>query len=356
MFSTATASSNDKHYKTLGVSKMASDSEIKKAYRKLAVQHHPDKGGDPDTFKNIGQAYQILSDPEKRRMYDQFGDDAPNMNMGGASPEDIFAQFFGGAGGAPFGMGGMGMNMGGMRRKPQKMEHDINLSLKQIYLGKKIRTSVPNVVKCDTCGGSGHAMRQVRFGPMVTQAMEPCQSCGGAGMYPGDTTTSVEFKIPRGIEHNNLIEKDGIRMRVKQKPHDIFKRLGKHIVMEKTITLVEALVGVALEIPHLDGTTEAVHVDNVIRPKSTYRLPNRGMVASTGPPGDLYVLFDVLFPTSVVDRDAIAAQLGHTIPPRPSNSKRLVEATMPKSRSTAAATDNAASQHGDDGPNGCAQQ
>merc|ERR1719335_1343893 len=103
---------NEKFYKLLGVDKNASDNDIKKAFRKLAIKHHPDKGGDPETFKEITRAHEVLSDPEKRRMYDQGGEDAVSGEGGGGNPTDVFDMMFGG--------GGRGRGGGGSRRRKTK--------------------------------------------------------------------------------------------------------------------------------------------------------------------------------------------------------------------------------------------
>ena len=349
-----THATNDKYYKVLGVSADATEEAIKKAYRKLAVQHHPDKGGDSELFKQIGQAYQVLSDPKKRQMYDQFGEDAAQMGEG-VSPNEMFSQFFGGSGGGgfPFSMGGHGMS--GMGRPAQHRRrrpvHDINLTLEQMYRGAKIRTTIPNLVSCSPCNGVGHVTRTMQMGPMITQTNEVCPKCSGVGMYPDGASKKVEFRIPKGIDDNCILEKDGLHLRVKAKPHAFFRRVGKHLLIEKTISLAEALVGFNLTFEHLDGASTSIHIQDVIQPNDTYSLAGSGMPCASGPSGDLFVVFNILFPQQITNTDKLAELLNFKIPKRPTTSKQLRKAILPKQRNSQKTS---ASAH-DEQP-GCAQQ
>ncbi len=139
----------DEYYKLLGVTKDASESDIKKAYRKMALLHHPDKGGDPEMFKEVSSAAETLCDPEKRKLYDQYGKDGVDNGGGGEghSPEDIFSMFFGGGG------GGRGRPQG-----PQKGEdivHSIKASLEDLYNGKTVRLAISRNKPCVDCEGRG---------------------------------------------------------------------------------------------------------------------------------------------------------------------------------------------------------
>ncbi|KAF0716913.1 hypothetical protein As57867_002590, partial [Aphanomyces stellatus] len=152
---------NTSFYETLGVSKNASAADIKKAYRKLALKNHPDKGGDPELFKNITVAYEALSDPDKRELYDKYGEEGLQQGGGGGHPgADIFSQMFGG---------------GGRQRGPQRGEdltHPLKVSLEDLYNGKTVKLAVNRDVLCGGCSGRG--------GPEGAETS--CNTCNGRGM------------------------------------------------------------------------------------------------------------------------------------------------------------------------------
>ena len=186
-------------YKILGVSKDATSSEIKKAYRKLAVIHHPDKGGSEEKFKEITKAFETLSDESKRKNYDQFGEGEPGMNPSG----DMFSQMFSG-------------NTQGHRQsqKGNSINHNVNLSLKEIFNGKTINVTVnrktidfDSISKCVTCGGQGFTVQTVRMGPMVQQIQQPCHICNGQGnsFRINKVSENIKVTIPRGAPNNHKI-------------------------------------------------------------------------------------------------------------------------------------------------------
>merc|ERR1719401_1257083 len=156
-----------KFYKVLDVEKNASDAEIKKAYRKLAVKHHPDKGGDPEKFKEITRAYEVLSDSDKRSKYDRFGEDGLEEG-GGGDPTDIFEAMFGGGG-----------RQGGSRRrqKTKDVSQQLKVTLEQLYNGqtkkmaitRKVIDKKKGVQECEECGGRGVKVQVIRMGPMIQQ-------------------------------------------------------------------------------------------------------------------------------------------------------------------------------------------
>lgn len=158
-------------YEVLGLTKDASQDEVKKAYRKLAREHHPDKGGDPEKFKKVQEAYEVLSDPEKRENFDRFG--TPDAPPQGPNPNDIFAQMFGGAFGGP---------RGPVRRSDHN--HNLKITLEDAYRGLtrtfKVTLSKPCFAcrkQCSQCRGRGSV--QIQMGPMAFS--QPCPSCGGQG-------------------------------------------------------------------------------------------------------------------------------------------------------------------------------
>ncbi|OQR92736.1 hypothetical protein ACHHYP_03304, partial [Achlya hypogyna] len=149
---------NSKFYETLGVSKDASAADIKKAFRKLALKNHPDKGGDPELFKNITVAYEVLSDPEKRELYDKYGEEGLQQGGGPSAGADIFSQMFG---------GGMRQQRGPPRG--EDLTHPLKVSLEDLYNGKTVKLAVNRDVVCGGCSGKG--------GPEGAEKV--CDTCNG---------------------------------------------------------------------------------------------------------------------------------------------------------------------------------
>jgi len=257
-----------KFYKLLEVDKSASDAEIKKAYRKLAVKHHPDKGGDPETFKEITRAYEVLSDSEKRAKYDKFGEEGLEGGGGGGDPSDIFDAFFGGGGRR----GGGG---GKKRQKTKDVVQPLKVTLEQLYAGTTKKMAITRsvidkkkgVTECRSCDGRGVKVEVVRMGPMIQQMQSTCGACGGQGrsfstikerevlevvVQKGSTDG---HKIPfreMADEHPDADTGDVVFV-CQQQEHPVFKRKGADLFVEKRISLVEALCGFSLDITHLDG-------------------------------------------------------------------------------------------------------
>merc|ERR1719436_2068211 len=272
----------EKFYKVLDVDKGASEADIKKAYRKLAVKHHPDKGGDPEKFKEITRAYEVLSDSEKRAKYDKYGEEGVDGDGGGGDPSDIFDAFFGGGG-----------RRGGGGRKKQKTKdvvQTLQCTLEQLYNGhtkkmaitRKVIDKKRGVQTCSDCDGRGMKVEVIRMGPMIQQMQSQCNSCGGQGK---NFTTKqdrevLEVHIQKGSpdghkipfremadEHPDADTGDVVFV-VKQKEHAEFKRKGADLYIERTISLVEALCGFEIEVTHLDGRTLLVKTSpgEIIRP------------------------------------------------------------------------------------------
>ncbi|WOL10204.1 hypothetical protein Cni_G18958 [Canna indica] len=193
-------SDSTKYYEVLGVPKSASQDELKKAYRKAAIRNHPDKGGDPEKFKELAQAYEVLSDPEKREIYDSYGEDALKEGMGGGgggdfhNPFDIFEQFFGG------GSFGGGSSRGRRQRKGEDVVHTLKVSLEDLYNGTSKKLSLSRNVLCRKCKGVGSksgasgrcygchgtgmrtVTRQIGLG-MIQQMQHVCPECRGSGFF-----------------------------------------------------------------------------------------------------------------------------------------------------------------------------
>ena len=263
---------NDKYYNILGVNKNTSISEIKKAYRKLVVIHHPDKGGDPEKFKEITTAFETLSDPKKKENYDKFGE------SNGGNPGDIFSQMFSG-----------GVQQSNVSKKGNNIKHEVNMSLRDIYSGKTLNITVnrkiiniDSVNICSSCKGQGMISQTIRMGPMVQQVQQPCNSCNGEGKRYNINNISENIKVtvPRGSPNNHKItifEKgddivDGdtgdLIVIVKELEDEVFTRKGYDLFISKDISLLEALKGFKIELEHLDGRKILIKNDKIIKPNN----------------------------------------------------------------------------------------
>eukprot|EP00924_Labyrinthula_sp_SR-Ha-C_P008481 maker-scaffold_32-snap-gene-1.35-mRNA-1 protein AED:0.01 eAED:0.01 QI:408/1/1/1/1/1/2/442/413 len=316
---------NNEFYEALGVSKNASAAEIKKAYRKLAIKHHPDKGGDQETFKKISEAYDVLSTPEKKEMYDKYGKEGLEQGGGGGrSAEDVFSMFFGGGGGR-------------RQRGPEKgkdLIHQVDVTLEDLYLGKKRKLAINRkrakypegmdkkeaVSVCDECRGQGKVTRLRQIGPgMMQQVSQPCSACKGAGrkykfgVKVEKVKKVLELYIEQGMKTGQKITFQGesdelpgilpgdVIFVLNTKEHSSFQRKGADLIMEKEISLKQALTGVQFKIKHLDGTTKVVKHDQVVEPNSVKCIPDLGMPIHKRPfeHGRLFIFFKVQFPVSV---------------------------------------------------------
>jgi len=259
-----------KFYKLLAVDKNANEADIKKAYRKLAVKHHPDKGGDPEKFKEITRAYEVLSDSEKRSKYDRFGEEGLEGD-GGGDATDIFDAFFGGGGRR----GGGGSGSGRRRQKTKDVVQPLKCTLEQLYTGQTKKMAISRqvidkqrgVVSCSECDGRGVRVEVIRMGPMIQQMQSACAACGGNGksFKTKQEREVLEVHIQKGSpdghklvfremadEHPDADTGDVIFV-IKQQEHKEFKRKGADLFIERSISLVEALCGFQLVVEHLDG-------------------------------------------------------------------------------------------------------
>lgn len=323
---------NDKFYTLLGVDKQASPADIKKAYRKLAIQHHPDKGGNEETFKEITRAYEVLSDPEKRARYDQFGEDAVNESGGGGGggdhARDVFDMFFGGGGrsrAGPTGPRG--------KRKGQDVVHALRLTLDQLYNGvtKKLAvnrdvvdSSVP-IKSCDSCDGRGTKVQVVRMGPLIQQTQVACPSCGGEGKKAKlkKEREILEVFVPKGAPNNHKVVFQGkadesantdagdVVFVVQEEPHSKFTRKGADLYVKHKITIGEALFGWGMVLEHLDGRKLLIKSTpgEVAQPKleGGYALKavrNEGMPTVKNPfiKGNLFIVLEIVFPDRIDDK------------------------------------------------------
>lgn len=344
-----------KLYDTLGVQQGASKEELKKAFKKLAIQHHPDKGGDAEIFKTISHAYDTLSDDKKRNLYDQVGDERFDdvMSNGGAgaggggpghgfSHDDIFQQMFHNFGGFPgfHGMGGRGGGGGGGGEvKRGDHMHMLGISLEQAFNGvtKNIKINLTKpclscVTVCNTCQGRGHVMDMQRIGPFTQTMTRQCHGCHGNGkqqkldkgcgrckgtgsiasehiqdikINPG-ASSGFQIRLPglgEQIQSANETAGDMI-IQVNVEQHPQFERTDKHLVFRQKISLAESIVGKVFNIPHFAGS---LSIDSstfgIIVPGKKYVVAGKGMQYITSSSGDLHIIFDVTYPSKVLSMD-----------------------------------------------------
>lgn len=312
------------YYEILGVSRDADEKELKKAYRRIAMKFHPDRNpGDTEAenkFKEANEAYEVLSDSEKRAAYDQFGHDAVSGNAGaggfsggGANFSDIFGDVFGDI----FGGGG-----GGGRSGPQRgsdLRYNLEIDLEEAVKGTTVKIRVPTLVSCDTCDGSGAkpgstpvtcttcgGIGQVRMqqgffsvqqtcpncrgkGKMIS---DPCNSCHGRGLVEETKTLSV--KVPPGIDTGDRIRLTGegeagpeggpagdLYVQVSVREHSIFQRDGKHLYCEVPISIVDAALGGELEVPTLESRVK-LKIPPETQTGKLFRLRGKGVTPLRG--------------------------------------------------------------------------
>jgi len=307
------------------VPKSASQEEIRKAYRKLAREHHPDKGGDEKLFKEIQEAYDCLSDPEKKELYDQGGKDAVERGAAGGGHDDLLSALFGG---------------GGRRqsRGPQKGEsvvHKIQVSLENLYNGKTFKMAITRqrvkypsgmsadqaTTTCNTCGGAGAVLKTQRMGPMLQQVQMRCPDCGGQGKSFKEGVSvfqekkTLEVRVDPGMKHGQKIvmageadenpgmEPGDVVFILVQQDHPVFQRKGADLVMEKHISLKDALCGCKFAVKHLDDRQIIIKTNpgEVIKPNALKMIASEGMPLWKRPfeKGRLFILFKVTFPDSL---------------------------------------------------------
>lgn len=349
------------YYDTLGVDPKATPSELKKAYRKLALKYHPDKNpNEGEKFKLISQSYEVLSNEEKRRIYDQGGEQALKEGGGGgsgggfgfSSPMDIFDMFFGGGGG-----GGRGRR----ERRGKDVVHQMNVSVRELYNGGTRKLSLQKHIICPKCNGvggkkppetcpgckgTGSQVRIQQLGPgMVSQMRTACGDCRGQGerINAKDRCKQCEGKkvvqerkilevtVDKGMadgqkitfsgegDQEPNIEPGDIIIVLEEQEHPVFKRQDNDLLMKMNISLVEALCGFQKVIKTLDDRKIVISCNpgEVIKHEDLKCVLGEGMPIYKDPfvKGKLLILFDVDFPQTLpIDNIALLEKI---LPPRP---------------------------------------
>lgn len=352
----------DNYYDVLGVSKTASSDEIKKAYRKLAHKYHPDKGeGNDVKFKEVNEAYQVLSNPEKRGQYDQYGQTFDQAQRNG--------QGFGGAGG-PFGAGGFDFSgfggqgdmefdlgdifgdiFGSQRSRQARRERGIDLempltiSFEEAVFGVEKSITLEKKDACPTCEGSGakpdtkvitcpvcHGQGQIRtqrrtiLGNIATSTTcercdgsgkipeVPCEKCNGAGILRQEKT--IEVKIPAGIDNGQRVKITGegevgyrgskagdLYLAIKVKPHKDFQRQGFNLLKDLPLSFTQAALGTKINVETLDGKIE-LKIPSGTQPGKIFRVAGKGVpLINSTKRGDLYITARVVVPNKLTKEE-----------------------------------------------------
>ena len=344
------------YYDVLGVSKSADATELKKAYRKLAMKYHPDKNpGDKEAeekFKEINEAYEVLSDETKRRNYDQFGHEGVNgQGFGGAGGfggqgfggfDDIFGDIFGDMFGGGFGGGGRQRRRGPERGADIKQR--VTISFEEAAFGKKVQVKINRSEECEECHGSGakpgtskktcptcngsgqvQSVQRTPFGNIASTRTcstcngegevidSPCTKCHGKGSIR--KTKTIEVDIPAGIDAGQMIKLGGqgelgsrggprgdLYIEVNVNSHPLFTREGYDVYLEMPITFAQATLGDKIQVPTLDGKVE-YEIPEGTQTGTVFRLKGKGIPKlRSNVRGDQYVKVTVEIPKKLNDK------------------------------------------------------
>jgi DnaJ family protein A protein 2 len=332
-----------KYYKILGVDKNASKDEIKKAYRTLVRTKHPDKGGSEQEFQEIQLAYDTLSDENKRKVYDEYGEEGIKEGMTGEEPRDIFDLFTGGRGGK------------NVKRKTKSVLQEMVVSLEDIFVGKEKYLEIkryrickkcrgngskdPNAnTKCPGCNGKRVKLVVQRMGNTILQSQQTCPDCRGEGYIiknedkceacngqkVNQESKMLKILLDKGAPDGKRYTFEGesdempgydpgdVIIEIRIKKHDVFERSGADLTMKADISLLEALTGFQLLITHLDGRKVLINSKKgeIIKPGMMKTVKECGMPFYDHPTrfGNLYIRFNVHFPKSLKEAQKDALQ------------------------------------------------
>lgn len=333
------------YYKILGINKNSNDAEIKKAYKKMCLKYHPDRNLDnkkasEEKFKEISKAYEVLSDNEKRKKYDLYGEEGinnmGNQNMGDFNPFDLFSNVFGG-------------NQFRNMRKEEKIKsptrtETLELPLDDLYTGKVLKINYKqvikckvcngigcedpnNIIKCDICEGSGNILKIKRMGPIIQQMNQQCYKCFGKGKIIRDNAecpkcngskservlSSLQVTITKGSKNGDKLvfynkgdwnpkykEEGDLHLIIKEtKSSNGMVREGENLLMKQKISLYESLCGLNKIFKHLDNRNILMKYDGIINPYNKMIIHNEGMRTPDGLYGDLIIEFIVIFPETI---------------------------------------------------------
>ena len=339
------ANPSKNYYEILGIDKKANKEDVKKAFRKLAQKYHPDKGGSEDKFKEITEAYSILSDDKKRREYDSYG----QTFAGGAGPGGFsgnmggfdFSNFQGGAGmgGIEFDLsdlfGGMagdmfGGNARGRAKRGRDISIDIEVTFKEAILGTKRSVLITKIAQCQVCSGTGakpktemetcktcngagriHETRDSVLGAFTS--VRTCPNCEGTGKVPKEKCENcsgrgvirkeeeIKLNIPAGMDNGEMIRMPGqgeavkagaagdLYVKVHVKPHSVFRKEGANLVMNLPIKLTDALLGTTISVTTIDDKVLEVKVPAMQNTEETLRVRGKGIAYNEGGAGDLLI-------------------------------------------------------------------
>lgn len=349
------------YYEVLGVTKNASTSEIKKAYRKAAVEHHPDKNPDDpsaeERFKEVSEAYEILSNEEKRSTYDRYGHSAFSGPSGprGGDPFDIFKEVFGGGSG-----GGIFDELFGNSRRRGKtsnnrgsdLRYDLQITLEDAAIGTVKELELAKPITCKKCNGSGSSSDsgttscntcdghgQIISSRGFFQVQQACPDCGGTGQIIKDPCTGcrgegrseeltrIKLKVPAGIAHGSRIRSSGngeaglrggpsgdLYVVIHIREHDIFEREDNDLYCEVPVPFTIAALGGELEVPTLEGKA-SIKIPPGTQNSTVFRLRNRGVqFLNSSQRGDLHVQLQVEIPIKLnKDQKELLNQFANSI-------------------------------------------
>ncbi len=333
------------YYDTLGVSKGTDTSDIKKAYRKMAMKFHPDQNQDnpqaEEKFKEINEAWEVLQDDQKRSAYDQYGHAAFENGGGGAGRGNPFGQGFGGADFSDVFGDMFGGGRGGRRRGPEPgndLRYGIDITLEEAFSGTETDISISTAINCkpgsgsgatgnskksscSTCGG--HCVVRMKQGFFVTEQEcpecsgqgekieNPCSSCRGSGRSNG--SKSLSANIPAVVDEGTRIRLSGegeagmcgapngdLYLFVSVKAHDLFEREGDNILLDMPVSMTKAALGSTVEVPTIDGGRVEIKIPVGTQSGMRFRIRGRGMsILRSGSRGDMFVKVKVETPTNL---------------------------------------------------------
>lgn len=365
------------YYEVLGVPKTATEDELKKAHRKLAKKYHPDLNqGEKakeaeEKFKEVSEAYEVLSDPQKRQRYDQFGHAAFDPQAGGGAGYggfeggfdgfgDIFESFFGG------GFGGSSRRNPNAPQKGRDLQYSVELTFEQACFGAEIELNVSRTEKCEACGGSGaekgsspqrcttcggtgqvKTVQRTPFGSF--QSSHPCDACRGTGQIIKDPCKTcrgqgqtrkarkIKVNVPAGIDDGQIISMRGqgdagknggpagdLLVVARVKNHKLFTRRGSDIMCDCPVTFVEATLGAEIEVPTIDGKVK-YNIPEGTQSETVFRLKGKGVprLHGNGARGDQYVTIKVEIPRNLSEKQKeLLREFGETVETTKFNQKK----------------------------------